>query len=96
MREKYESLALADLKEIAKSRGIKGVSTMKKADVVEAMLAEDEKSKINPEKLSSDLDSGVEVGGILEVMPDGYGFSRGAECLRGEGDGWGAGGEGRK
>lgn len=30
MREKYESLALADLKEIAKSRGIKGVSTMKK------------------------------------------------------------------
>ena len=43
MREKYESLALADLKEIAKSRGIKGVSTMKKADVVEAMLAEDEK-----------------------------------------------------
>ena len=48
MREKYESLALADLKEIAKSRGIKGVSTMKKADVVEAMLAEDEKSKINP------------------------------------------------
>lgn len=45
MREKYESLALADLKEIAKSRGIKGVSTMKKADVVEAMLAEDEKAK---------------------------------------------------
>ena len=30
MREKYESLALADLKEIAKARGIKGVSTMKK------------------------------------------------------------------
>ena len=34
MREKYESLALADLKEISKSRGIKGVSTMKTADVV--------------------------------------------------------------
>ena len=58
MREKYESLALADLKEIAKSRGIKGVSTMKKADVVEAMLAEDEKSKINPEKLSSGGNAG--------------------------------------
>ena len=86
MREKYESLALADLKEIAKSRGIKGVSTMKKADVVEAMLAEDEKSKINPEKLSSDLDSGVEVGGILEVMPDGYGFIRSANYLPGEND----------
>ncbi|MCD7724037.1 MAG: transcription termination factor Rho [Clostridiales bacterium] len=45
MREKYESLALADLKEIAKARGIKGISTMKKAQVVEAMLAEDEKDK---------------------------------------------------
>ncbi len=45
MREKYESLALADLKEIAKLRGIKGVSTMKKANLVEAMLREDEKDK---------------------------------------------------
>ncbi len=45
MREKYESLALADLKEIAKARGIKGTSAMKKADLVEAMLAEDEKDK---------------------------------------------------
>jgi transcription termination factor Rho len=45
MREKYESLALADLKEIAKARKIKGVSAMKKADIVEAMLAEDEKEK---------------------------------------------------
>ena len=45
MREKYESLALADLKAIAKARGIKGTSTMKKADIVEAMLAEDEKDK---------------------------------------------------
>lgn len=45
MREKYESLALADLKAIAKGRGIKGTSTMKKAEIVEAMLAEDEKDR---------------------------------------------------
>lgn len=45
MKEKYESLALADLKEIAKARGIKGTSAMKKADLVEAMLREDEKDK---------------------------------------------------
>ena len=45
MREKYESLALADLKAIAKARGIKGTSAMKKSDIVEAMLAEDEKDK---------------------------------------------------
>lgn len=86
MREKYETLALTDLKEIAKARGIKGVSTMKKAEVVEAMLAEDEKSKISPEKLSSDLDSGIEARGILEVMPDGYGFIRCANYLPGEND----------
>ncbi len=45
MREKYESLALADLKAIAKARGLKGTSTMKKAQIVELMLAEDEKEK---------------------------------------------------
>jgi len=86
MREKYESLALVDLKEIAKSRGIKGVSTMKKADIVEAMLAEDEKSKISAEKLNSDLDSGIEANGILEVMPDGFGFIRCANYMPGEND----------
>ena len=42
MREKYQSLALSDLKAIAKARGIKNTSTMKKADVIEAMLALDE------------------------------------------------------
>ena len=86
MREKYESLALADLKEIAKARGIKGVSTMKKSEVVEAMLEEDERSKISPEKLSDQLDSGETAKGILEVMPDGFGFIRCENFLPGEND----------
>ena len=34
MREKYESLSLMDLKEIAKARGLKGISTMKKAEII--------------------------------------------------------------
>ena len=38
MREKYESLALQDLKAIAKARGIKGTSLMKKGEVVNAMF----------------------------------------------------------
>ena len=42
MREKYESLSASVLRELAKSRGIKGTSTMKKAQLVEAMLALDE------------------------------------------------------
>ena len=45
MREKYESLALVDLKAIAKARGLKGTSAMKKSDLVELMLQEDEKDK---------------------------------------------------
>jgi len=43
MREKYESLALVQLRELAKVRGLKGTSSMKKAEIVEAMLAEDER-----------------------------------------------------
>ncbi len=43
MREKYESLSATVLRDLAKSRGIKSTSTMKKADLVEAMLAGDQK-----------------------------------------------------
>ncbi len=44
MREKYESLSAFVLRDLAKTRGIKGVSSMKKAELVEAMLQEDAKS----------------------------------------------------
>ena len=125
MREKYESLALLDLKSIAKARGIKGTSIMKKADVVNAMLELDEKE--NAEKITkegnadagaavkrenpdsskaetestgegerviarknpadlSELDSGIEASGILEVMPDGFGFIRCENYMPGEND----------
>lgn len=171
MREKYESLALTQLKELAKVRGLKGTSTMKKAELVEAMLAEDERlKKLEEEKTASaqvssaphkrtfagstrpasasraegnagavrnesvyradapaksenaaaqapavqpqtaataegapvrptrsnevydektypkELDSGEEASGILEVMPDGYGFIRCENYLPGEND----------
>lgn len=108
MREKYESLPLATLKELAKTRGLKGISTMKKAEVIELMLKEDENEKKKEKKRSQEtvkemsantgdkelkelhdidkLDSGVAVCGILEVMPDGYGFIRSANYLPGEND----------
>ena len=50
MKEKYETLPLATLKDLAKARGIKGISTMKKAEVIEAMLREDEKDKEKDQK----------------------------------------------
>ena len=163
MREKYESLPLAELKAVAKARGMKGISTLKKSALVEAMMEEDKRLKNTtspksnadgkednrkpvpaerktgytekhtassdknavernysdknssdrngsdknysdrnaadknaldrnasetaiPEKNLSELDSGVIAGGILEVMPDGYGFIRCENYLPGERD----------
>ena len=45
MKEKYESLSLTALKEIAKARGMKHVSAKRKADLVDAMLEMDEVEK---------------------------------------------------
>ena len=44
-REKYESLPLATLKELAKARKMKGVSALKKGDLIDAMLALDEQEE---------------------------------------------------
>ncbi len=41
-RERYESISLHDLREIAKNRGMKRISTLKKADLIDAMLRKDE------------------------------------------------------
>ncbi len=101
MREKYESLPLATLRDLAKSRGLKGISVMKKAELIERMLAEDEKEKQASREAVKEmsantgdkeihdidrLDSGVTACGILEVLPDGYGFIRSANYLPGEND----------
>lgn len=101
MKEKYESLPLATLKDLAKVRGLKGISTMKKAELIERMLEEDEKVKNNAKETVKELsantgdkevhdidklDSGITVRGILEVMQDGYGFIRSANYLPGDND----------
>ena len=105
MKEKYETLPLTTLKELAKARGLKGISTMKKAQVIELMLQEDEKEqeKEKQEKretvkeMSANtgdkeihdidrLDSGIVARGILEVMPDGFGFIRSDNYLPGDND----------
>jgi len=96
-REKYETLPLATLKELAKARGLKGVSTLRKSDLIDEMLKEDEKDsakeakeEVKNEKAGTadieQLDSGNTVAGILEVMSDGFGFIRSKNYLPGEDD----------
>lgn len=43
MREKYESLSVTVLREVAKSRGLKHLSGLKKSELVDRMIAEDER-----------------------------------------------------
>ena len=97
MREKYEALSLAALRDIAKARKLRGVSTMKKSELIELMLEQDEKDKAKEvkEEIKNEkggmadieqLDSGVLAHGIIEVLPDGYGFIRSDNYLPGEND----------
>lgn len=48
MREKYESLSLTTLKELAKARGLKGISVLRKPELIQRMLQEDEKEAAAP------------------------------------------------
>ena len=59
MREKYESLALLQLRELAKVRGLKGTSTMKKAELIDILCAENEKDKTSEAKGSEDAQEGA-------------------------------------
>lgn len=142
MREKYESLSLATLKDLAKARGLKGISVLRKPELIERMLQEDEKNvpeadvenmktenighgthmeeqkeeyreenksrhQFHPSRQNSSenkksfnaaqdehgtsqdsgqLDSGEKANGILEVLPDGYGFIRCENYLPGDND----------
>lgn len=42
MREKLQTLPLAELKELAKSQGLKGISTLRKAEIIELLCRENE------------------------------------------------------
>lgn len=117
MREKYESLSVTVLRDLAKARGLKHLTGLKKSELVELMLSEDAKEAVKDTKASEekasgsreaadkvtenktdedrtaqeaaireDLDSGIMANGILEVMPDGYGFIRCENYLPGEKD----------
>lgn len=78
-----ESLSLVDLRNLAKDKGISNVSKLKKSELIEKILenynSSKEETKEVEYKLTSQDDEYVE--GILEILPDGYGFLRGDNYL---------------
>lgn len=90
----FEGLTLAELKDMAKERGVKNISKLKKEDLIVELSKETDTTENNEikkqkkiisnttsggYKLTNDGDEFVE--GILEVLPDGYGFLRGDNYL---------------
>ena len=140
MREKYETLSATALRDLAKARGLNELSGLRKEELIDRMLKEDERvaaSESSSDKLEqsdesasvaegesegeaktdenkddtrraerkaayremsdesevaavredlSSIDSGKIVEGILEVMPDGFGFLRSDNYMPGDND----------
>jgi transcription termination factor Rho len=130
MEMHYDSMTLINLREQAKEKGLKNITTLKKSELIEALkiydlennresreesrmtLETEELQDIREEQLREDqnqsrasqavrddrraagtgtdnteqLDSGETKEGILEVLPDGYGFIRCDNYLPGEND----------
>ena len=77
-------LTLLELKEMAKEKGITNISKLKKDELIEkisenATLLKESNNNDSTYKLTNEGDEIIE--GILEVMPDGYGFLRGHNYL---------------
>lgn len=71
-KERYQSLPVKTLRELAKARGIKGMSTQKKAVIIDAMLELDareaEAARVSEAKVvSADVSGGAEDQGAREA-----------------------------
>lgn len=104
-----DSLSLTDLRDLAKMRGIKNVSKLKKNELIEKILEvtssstntsttkknenviKEEKSESQEEEILAEAfhNNGYSIStegdeiteGVLEILPDGYGFLRGDNYL---------------
>jgi len=97
MKEKLLTLPMSELREIARTNGIKSVTSMRKDSLIEKII---EKTSQNREETIekaeenhnvsvtpiNQLDSGLTAHGILEVLTDGFGFIRCENYLPGEDD----------
>ena len=91
----FEKCTLVELRQLAKEKGIKNVSKLKKEELIEILSNLSEKDEqvlhekqenntktdeqVSGYKITNEDDEIVE--GILEVLPDGYGFLRGENYL---------------
>ncbi len=125
MGNQYETMTLANLRELAKEKGLKNITIMKKSELIEALMKteassaetrieevaqkrstsqvgepqntvpneepqvagrEEKRPVVMSQSEVDQLDSGETKVGILEVLPDGYGFIRCDNYLPGEND----------
>ena len=78
----YNDLSLMELREMAKEKEIKNISKMKKQELIDALSELDSKPENKKDESYKLTNEGDEIAeGILEVMPDGYGFLRGDNYL---------------
>jgi transcription termination factor Rho len=100
MRERLSALPLTELRKLAKTQGIKNTTTLRKAELIDCLLEvhrqqqekkqeekkqEEAKKPTRPAELEG-LENGPAAHGILEVMPDGFGFIRCENYLPGSND----------
>lgn len=90
--ERLESLSLTELRELARERGLSGVSALRKQDLIQKLRGEP-RSRIEqavselPPELREAADGGTLASGLLEIVSEGgFGFLRSANYLPGEED----------
>ena len=90
--ERLESLSLMELRELARERGLSGVSALRKQDLIQKLKGEP-RSRIEqavselPPELREAADGGTLASGLLEIVSEGgFGFLRSANYLPGEED----------
>lgn len=71
-REKYEALSVAVLKELAKARGMKNISALKKKEVIERMLEEDAKQAAQEGGASAQPKQEVQEAHLKQEMQAAY------------------------
>ena len=100
MNMQLESKTLSELRETAKEMGIKSVTKYKKIELIEKILEKDREennskqnnreNKNSEQKPKEDYktpeDEKEDAEGVLEILPDGFGFLRGSNYLSTEND----------